>query len=175
MRENDCQTSRAVEPGVAGPGPNKVGEKQRWNGLECQRNPKSDLRNPKEIRNPNALEHFPQLAIRPQENCLKTFQLIAGSIPTFLHRELRRELGMITPGGGLHFCGFVEAVPKASRSLLTLASSIGWHAGVRTGARAPWWSELECRILLRSSAFGFLSDLGFRAFGIPQSRSHPLL
>jgi hypothetical protein len=66
---------------------------------------------------------------------------------------------------GFAFCGFAEAVPSGFQERVA--------GRRRTGARDPLMSELECRKLLRSSAFGFLSDLGFRAFGIPQSRSHP--
>jgi hypothetical protein len=58
--------------------------------------PKSEPRNPKEIRNPKSERRTralpTQLAITPQSNCLKTFKPIAGSIPTFFRRELRREL-----------------------------------------------------------------------------------
>jgi hypothetical protein len=71
-----------------------------------KRNPKSNLRNPKEIRNPNAaIEHFQlnsqsdlnQTSVKLPETC----NPIAGLIPTLL----RREFGMITVGGGLHFAG----------------------------------------------------------------------
>jgi hypothetical protein len=65
-----------------------VGEKKRWSGLEF-RNSTSEIRKKSEIRRRNRALPT-QLAIRPQKNCLKIFNPIAGSIPTFLRRELRR-------------------------------------------------------------------------------------
>jgi hypothetical protein len=103
----------------------KVGDVNWWSGLECRRHPKSDLRNPKENRNPKSecrTRSLPtQLRIRPQKNCLKTFQPIAVQFP---------------PSFVVNF-------------------------GLRSSAFG-FLSDFGSRIS------DFISDLGFRAFGIPQ-------